>query len=268
MTEISWNRQIEVCLEDFATDVWSMVEARNGQDVPIDLYDRCIPSVLAGLLARQAALAIKLSQCPPLWDGHTSPMILRGMVECLVTFKWIVLDAHTRAAEYVGYGLGQAKLTLSHMQAKIAVTDDETEKERLLIAARMTEAWIESQMLMPFVEVNLGSWAGTSIRSMCEEIGEKELYHFCFVPFSTAVHSTWQHLSIFNTRVCRNPLHMEHRVSAMPQPSLDPDVVAQAAQLFDRLVEAFDAYYDLHLDGQATAQKYQSALAAAFQIEN
>ena len=106
MPDVTWNKQIESCLEDFAALVWSKVEVRNDRDVPIDLYDRCIPSVFAGLLARQATLAIKLSQCPPLWDNHVGPMILRGMVECLVTFKWIALDAHTRAAEYVGYGLG------------------------------------------------------------------------------------------------------------------------------------------------------------------
>lgn len=167
-------------------------------------------------------------------------MILRGMVECLVTFKWIALDASTRAAE-----------------------DDEL-KERLLAAARMQEAWIDSQILMPFVDVNLGSWAGTSIRNMCEEIGESDLYRFWFTPFSSAVHSTWQHVSVWNTAVCRNPLHMEHRVSAIAETGMDPEIVAKAAYFFDRLVEAFDSYYGLKLDEEATADRYRSGLLAAF----
>lgn len=264
MPDLTWNRAIESCLEEFAAHVWSKVETRNDQNVPIDLYDRCIPSVFAGLLGRQATLAIKISQCPPLWDGHITPMILRGMVECLVTFKWIALDASTRAAEYVGYGLGQSKLMLSHMQAEIAATEDDELKERLLAKARMQEAWIDSQILMPFVDVNLGSWAGTSIRNMCEEIGESDLYRFWFTPFSSAVHSTWQHVSVWNTAVCRNPLHMEHRVSAIAETGMDPEIVAKAAYFFDRLVEAFDGYYGLKLDEEATADRYRSGLLAAF----
>lgn len=152
---------------------------------------------------------------------------------------------------------------LSHMQSEIAVADDDAQKERLLMAARMQEAWVDSQMLMPFVEVNLGSWAGTSIRSMCEEIGNSDLYRFWFVPFSSAVHSTWQHVSIWNTRVCRNPLHMEHRLSAMAETGIDPDIVAKAGYFFDCLVDEFDRYYGLELDEATTADTFQAGLIAA-----
>jgi hypothetical protein len=235
-------------LDEYVKHVHSRIDLRNGSEVPLDLYHGHVPSVFAGLLARQGTLTIKLALCPPLWDGHVAPMLLRGMVECLVTARWIMLDPLLRATEYISYALGQAKLTLSHMQNEIEGEQDPETKERLLSFAQMQESWIVSQRLIQFIDVNLGSWSGMSIRKMCDEIGDIELYKFWFVPFSTTVHNTWQHVSLCNTKICTNPLHMEHRLSYIATRPMDADIMRMSAKFFDKLVIAFDDFYSLKLD--------------------
>jgi Family of unknown function (DUF5677) len=250
-------------LKKYSDHAWAIVEGRNEPNVPIDLYHGHVPSVLAGLLARQATLSIRLAEHPLLWDGHLATMVLRGMVECLVTLRWIVLDPVVRASEYVAFGLGQAKLTLSHIQKEIELETDAETKERLIRVATMQEAWIISQKLMPFVDVNLGSWTGSSIRKMCDEIGDEELYNFYFVPFSSSVHSTWQHVSTWNTKLCKNPLHMEHRLSAILSPNSDPMLAQMSARFLDQMVTAFDDYYGLKIDSIPAEEFFGKGLMEA-----
>jgi Family of unknown function (DUF5677) len=263
MSELETDVTVGSFLRKYGEHVWAIVERRNEPATPVDLYHGQVPSVLAGLLARQAALSIRLAECPRLWDGHISPMILRSMVECLITFRWIVADPIKRATEYVSYGLGQAKLSLSHTQKALEAETDPETKERLIWAAKMQEAWIVSQKLMLFVDINFGSWSGSSIRQMCDDIGDDELYRFYFVPFSGCVHSTWQHVSIFNTNVCRNPLHMEHFVSALADPGQDPMQAQMSARFFDWTVVEFDTFYDLQLESVSAESYFRDGLMEA-----
>lgn len=230
-------------LDGYIECIRQSVAVRNGPTVPVDLYRPEIPSVLAGLLARQATLAMRLAQSPPTWDGHIAPLILRPMVECLVSFRWIIKDPTVRATEYVSYALGQAKLTLSKMQNEIEQREDQDSKENTLKAAQMQEAWILSQRLIQYVDVNLGSWAGMSIQKMCQETESEDLYNFWFVPHSACAHNTWHHVSIWNTRVCKNPLHHEHRLSHIASPDLTLAYVQQSSGFLSDLLEEFDRFY-------------------------
>lgn len=245
MTDNAWFDEIGNFLDQYINDVAEAVSFRNGPEVPIDTYYPHVPSVLAGLLARQATLTTRLAQCPPLWDGHSAPLHLRPMVECLVTFRWIIIDPVNRANEYVCYGLGQAKLQLSKLQAELENMEEGPPKERALWAARMQEAWILSQRLIQFVDVNLGSWTGSSIRQMCIETGDKDLYDWWFSVHSACAHNTWTHVSEWNTKLCRNPLHQEHRLSHIAAPTLTLEYVHQSAKFFSAFVEDFDAYYGI-----------------------
>jgi hypothetical protein len=61
--------------------------------------------VLTALLARQATLAIEMASAPQLWNGHSAPLFLRAMTDVHITLAWILLDAKTRARQYIDYGL-------------------------------------------------------------------------------------------------------------------------------------------------------------------
>jgi Family of unknown function (DUF5677) len=258
MTDNSWFDEISGFLDKYIDDVNEAVSARNGPTVPIDTYHPHVPSVLAGLLARQATLTTRLAQCPPLWDGHSAPLLLRPMVESLVTFRWIIIDPVNRANEYICYGLGQAKLQLAKLQAELETMEDGPAKERAIWTAQMQEAWILSQRLIQFVDVNLGSWTGSSVRQMCIETDDKELYDWWFAVHSACVHNTWQHVAEWNTKTCKNPLHQEHRLSHVAAPTLTLDYVHQSAKFFSAFVEDFDTYYGIERTELTILESFES----------
>jgi len=174
-----------------------------------------------------------------------------------VTLRWIIIDPVNRANEYICYGLGQAKLQLSKLQAEIDIVEEGSRKERMVQAAQLQEAWILSQRLMQFVDVNLGSWTGSSIRQMCIETGDKDLYDWWFAVHSACAHNTWQHVATWNTKTCHNPLHQEHRLSHIAMPKLTLDYVHQSAKFFSNFIEDLDAYYKIIRDEPSILESFE-----------
>jgi len=190
-----------------------------------DGFETGVNTVLSALLARQSALAMGLAESPPTWSGHIAPLILRSMIDLLITFRWILLEPRQRAQEYINYGLGTEKLLTANYQEKIE-TGYEGADVRRIIEANL--AWIESQQFQMFVAVNFGSWTGVSVRKMCDEIGDPDLYKFSYVPFSACVHNMWNHVGKWNARLCRNPLHKQHMVGTVVEAWTIVDFVFRA----------------------------------------
>jgi hypothetical protein len=217
--------------------VLDCVAERSDSSVAPSWYEGEVSSVLNGLMARQATLTTALARNLGIWNGHVSPLILRSMVEVVIMFRWILKDPKQRSQEYIGYGLGQAKLSISHLEKK---AQDGPDEEAPLRMAGYKHDWIDSQRLMPFVEVNLGSWSGTSVRKMAIESGDEDLYNFAFTPFSACVHSQWDHVHIFNTSRCENPLHKWHRVPSINDDGFSSDYVYRSAKYLDLTLASFD----------------------------
>lgn len=200
-------------------------------------YNGETSSVLNGLLGRQASLTIKLAQSPTNWDGHIAPLVLRSMIDCHISFEWILRQPKERAQEYIGYALGQAKLSLSHLEEQLAESPDD---EHLVLLADFKKKWISYHKMMDFVEVNLGSWSGSSVRAMAREIGDEDFYRYSFTPFSACVHNTWEHIHPYNTAPCQNPLHKYHHIPAMFEAPLDPDYLYRSAKYASMSFMAYD----------------------------
>src|SRR6267378_7255635 len=136
--------------EDHVRELIRAVEVR----IRKDLRTRCeaykpnfrapeVFNVVTALLARQATLAIELASAPQSWNGHSAPLFLRAMTDVHITLSWILLDATTRARQYIDHGLGQAVLALEHRKQEMEhVTDDSKEKLEKIIAAE--ESWINA----------------------------------------------------------------------------------------------------------------------------
>lgn len=221
----------------YVENVLEGLEYRAKQKVREPWYSGEVSSVLNGLLGRQATLTIKLSQSPTNWDGHLAPLVLRSMIDCHISFEWILQNPKSRAQEYIGYALGQVKLSLAHLEEKLEQTPDD---ERIQSMIDIKRSWIAHHRLMQFVEVNLGSWSGASVRKMAQEIGDEDFYKFSFTPFSGCVHSTWEHVHLYNTIPCRNPLHKFHELPAMIDAPLDPDYLYRSAKYVSMSYRAYD----------------------------
>jgi hypothetical protein len=205
-----------------------------------DGFETAVNSVLSTLLARQSSLASGLAESPLTWSGHIAPLVLRSMIDLLITYRWILLEPRQRAQEYISYGLGIEKLLTANYQEKVESGFEGLDVRRIIEA---NLAWIESQQFQMFVSVNLGSWSGSSVRKMCDEIGDPDLYKFSYTPFSACVHNTWNHVGKWNARMCDNPLHKRHMIGTIKEVWPIVDFTYRACKYLELVLIEFDQFY-------------------------
>lgn len=212
--------------------------------LPIKLYDKEIYEVIGGLLARQATLSMLLASSPYIWNGHIAPIILRVMTDAHITLAWILKNPSDRVKRYIFYGLGQEKLFIEHLKESLAENDDEDIKKMI----EYKEEWLESQRREFLTEVNVGSWSGLGTREMAIEADCESLYKYAYAPFSGATHNMWQHISRFNLKFCKNPLHKYHKIPSVDRAPLDPDYLYRSAKYVDKSFALIDQTFGLTID--------------------
>lgn len=209
----------------------------------IDLDKVEIHEVIGALMARQVTLAVELANAPIIWNGHIAPLILRSMIDTYINMAWILENPHERATKFIEHGLGQEKLILEHLKA--ATFDEEVKDQNDLVAAM--ENWLNSQKLTYFIEVNLGSWSGQSTRKMAEEAQCIDIYNYAYLPFSSATHSMWNHISKYNLKICQNPLHRYHKIPDVPSFPVDIDYLYRAAKYVKKTFDLFDTKTEIKI---------------------
>jgi Family of unknown function (DUF5677) len=196
-------------------------------------------NVVTALLARQATLAIELASTPQSWNGHSAPLFLRAMTDVHITLSWILLDATTRARQYIDHGLGQAVLALEHRKKEMEhVTDGSKEELEKAIAAE--ESWINAQKWSFLVDVNVGSWSGKTTRQMAEEAGILDFYNYVYTPFSQCAHSTWYHVGRYNSWPTESPLTRQLWMPYIRDASSDVWYLNLLAKYLDKSFNLFD----------------------------
>ena len=109
MSEESDFGQIEQIIRTFIEQ--SRIELKERWEKwTIDLAKNEVHEVVGALLARQVTLARQMAECPPIWNGHIAPLILRAMTDVYISLAWVLNDPVDRSRKFVVYGLGQAKL--------------------------------------------------------------------------------------------------------------------------------------------------------------
>jgi len=196
-----------------------------------------VHEVIGSLISRQVVIAQNLALCPQNWSGHIAPLFLRAMADVHITIVWILREPKTRSRKYICYGLGQQKLQLEHKKSEVS-SRSAIDGEMEWINA--VENWIEEQRATFLTEVNLGSWSGLNTRAMAEEAGCLDFYNYVYSPFSSCVHSMWQHVSIYNLVQCENPLHRLHHVAAIIKRDPDLHYFYLASKYLQKSFASFD----------------------------
>jgi uncharacterized protein DUF5677 len=196
-------------------------------------------NVVTALLSRQATLAIELALSPQSWNGHSAPLFLRAMTDVHITLSWILIDAKTRARQYIDHGLGQAVLELEHRKKGLE-SADENAKESLRQIIRASEAWINAQRWNFLVEVNVGAWSGKTTREMAEEAGILDFYNYVYTPFSQCAHSTWYHVGRYNSAPSESPLTRQLWMPRIIDSPTDVWNLNLAAKYLDKSFNTFD----------------------------
>ena len=211
--------------------------------LPIELYDSETYEAIGGLLARQTTLSIQFMTAPSIWNAHMAPIIMRCMMDALITIQWILRDPSARAKKYVLYGLGQQKLYIENMKAR-----EDHDAPEIAASIDSEAAWLNSQRRDFLTEVNVGRWPDLSTRDMAKDCGLDVLYKFAYTPFSGVAHNMWHHISRFNLKFCRNPLHNFHKVPTIAPCPIELEYAVQSAQHLDESFCAVDEAYSLEID--------------------
>lgn len=202
-----------------------------------DHSKREMQEVIGGLLSRQVTIALELAQSPGCFNGHIAPVLLRSMADTLISFAWILLSPEERCKQYRLYGLGQEKLFIENLKQSNNEGDLGID---LTGAIGIMESELGTEYNPHFTEVNVGSWSGISTREMATEVEYEDLYKFGFSFFSSAAHSTWQHVRKSNVTRCLNPLHGYHLVPLLVHLPFDPLTLHTAARYVDQTFGYFD----------------------------
>jgi hypothetical protein len=205
-----------------------------------EIYDKHVHECVGGLLARQATLSIELAKAPSTWNGHVAPLFLRSMADALIMLSWLFGDLNGRSIKYIHYGLGQEKLSIEYLEEQISESTDPDDIAELKEMVKFKKAWLNSQRAEWATEVNVGSWSGSDVRRMAKEVGRESLYKFSYVPFSGVVHNTWQHVGVYQMRICGNPLHKYHAVPTIWDAPLDPDYLLRSARYVSQSYQECD----------------------------
>lgn len=227
---------------------------------PLDPNQNEVHEVVGGLLSRQTTLAVEIAHGPPMWTPHIAPLLLRPMVDLRITFAWILQEPVTRSRQFVRYGLGQVKLSMEHLKAKLAATGGDPESNAQV---KMLQQWIDGQRFHFLTEVNVGNWAEKDLRTMATDCGCETLYREDFQNWSSATHSMWHHIQPFSLEPCRNPLHRGgHRVprASLPFPP-DLDYPRAAAHYLDDTFEVFDTFRGEKPNCASALEWFESELA-------
>ncbi len=248
--EIFWNRVREIAQRYSDTALIELRERWNAW--PIDPNQIDVHEVIGGLLARQTTLAIEFVGGPPMWTPHLAPLVLRAMVDVRISLGWILKDASPRAKLFVAHGLGQVKLQVEHLKARLAAEGSNAE-EHPMVKAMI--AWIDGQRFHFLTEVNVGNWGNVDVRTMAHECGCEELYSRDYATWSGAGHSQWHHIHPYNLKPCTNPLHRGgHRV---PRVSAFPSDLTYPHRAVDYLADTLSAFDEFRGQGPTcgSAQK-------------
>jgi hypothetical protein len=230
--------EFEIFLEGYVDNVVQGMHERWSRYRP-DTYNHEGSDAIAGLMARQATLAVEFARNPGIWNGNLAPLVLRAMTDTHITIAWILKSPADRGREYIRYGLGQEKLQIELLENESDGMPDEETNPELLELIRHRRQWLNSQLQEWAIDVNVGSWSGKSVRDMSLEAGCESLYKFAYMPFSGAAHSMWQHVGIYNVERCTKALHKGHRIPRILSFEPDIDYLYRSAKYVSRTYSAF-----------------------------
>lgn len=232
---------------DFSTMASMLVKELSKKLLAIPLFEE-EHTVINGLIARQATVAIAVAENINVWNWDIGPLYLRAMTDCYITLAWILRSVRERSQLYILHGLSQEKLWMAHYEKIIEKIEDPEEKQSCQQMLEASKAWVESQSFLFFVTVNLGSWSGKPTRQMAEEADCLDLYNFAYQPYSFCAHNTWNHVGKFNAIASKRPLNKNMRLPRISSYGGEPSIVTNAAKYLEKAARVVMEAFSLQLN--------------------
>ena len=229
------------------------------QQIDLDLFNPDRDDVLLGLLGRQARLLSCLLQYDQLWLETVGTLLLRSMIDCLITLTWLAQKGEKEDfRKFKEYSLGKEKLLKLHLEERL-----DKGAEELSAAQRQAEVAIASEMNEEFLSIELGHWLQRDTRKMADDVGLGEEYRLLYAPLSASAHGEWLALKQDVLVRCANPLHRGHYILDLSNPSRWSGFPYRAAHIFEKTYAAWARAYK-QPETMPAIERYLNALAEHF----
>ena len=173
---------------------------------------------------------LRVSNC----TGVLGRLGLRTILEVCITLRHLAKkDSEELWGTWRAYGTGQAKM--SALKAESAKTiPNFANPDKISDIANEDKSNF-------FTDITLGNWAGTNLRKISEEIGDKDLYDEFYDWTSAYAHGNWAAIRDSVMQTCGHPLHRRHGIPHTDQ--LLGDVLPDACRLVDMILVVVDKIY-------------------------
>lgn len=143
-------------------------------------------------------------------NGIGGRILFRTMLETYINLKYImqqegeVSDVYDR---FKSYGNGKYKLVMAKLrEGKYAVSDDSQIDEKIM------ELIVNEDMDEAFVNMSVGYFDKTGVRTKFQKCGEDELYEIYYEYATNYAHGIWGAIRESSMLICDNPAHTYHCV--------------------------------------------------------
>lgn len=162
-------------------------------------------------------------------------LALRALVEAAISLNYLAQkDKPELWSTWRVYGAGQAKLAFLKNQ-EAGETPAFCELDALEQIAN-EDQWQE------FLNIDVGHWAGTNLRTLAKEANCSELYENYYAWTSSFAHSHWASVRDTNFITCHNPLHRLHRIPRL-LPRRTRSVEADAVKMVNGMLDVLERLF-------------------------
>lgn len=257
MDEATFMDGISIVINNYMSDIQSELKTR-WNNWSIEYENKELYEVAGGLLSRHIHLTTYFVQSSSNWNADFGGIFMRVLVEAHLTLAWILKDDSLKRAKlFMEYGLGQEKLLREKYKSALQKGNQyESVKD---IFEKEEQFWDQERYSF-HTDINLGGWAGISAYQMAKEIGDEDFYNIVYSPFSSSIHSTWNHILKFNIEPSQNPLHGYTKVPSFK--FLNPDIhyLELAAKYLQMSFAVVDKTFPISFQIESSKEKLLSEI--------
>lgn len=170
-------------------------------------------------------------------------ILFRTMLETYINLKYMmqqeseVSDIYER---FKAYGNGKYKLVMAKLrEGKYTVSSDSQIDERIM------ELIVNEDMDEAFVNMSVGYFDKTGVRTKFQKCGEDELYEVYYEYATNFAHGIWGAIRESSMLICDNPAHAYHSVPDYRSEQNLRSVLADCEMVMKKTFDAIASYIEM-----------------------
>lgn len=201
---IVWEEEITMDFYKIATDVMEYLAATN-EDKKMETKYAVIMGLTCYIYRIYQEIVVKQLQ-----NDISGRILFRTMLETYINLKYLmkqeseVSDIYER---FKAYGSGKYKLVMAKIrEGKYSLSEDSQ------IDKKIMELIVNEDMDEAFVNMSVGYFDKTGVRTKFQKCGEDELYEIYYEYATNFAHGIWGAIRESSMLICDNPAHAYHSV--------------------------------------------------------